>query len=128
MIKYYFCLAFAVIVSLSSFADELVLPQTQNPEAIWRLFPTQNIYAFLQLNTVTGQIYQLHFSTSGDDPGMIPLISKNLAENEKEIPGRFTLYPTRNMYTFILLDQIRGLSWHVQWNNDSSYRFCIPMP
>lgn len=30
--------------------------------------------------------------------------------------GRFTLYPTQNVFTFILLDQIDGRMWQVQWS------------
>ncbi|MEI6662551.1 MAG: hypothetical protein WCL01_10525 [Comamonadaceae bacterium] len=33
-------------------------------------------------------------------------------------PGRFTLYPTRNMYNFILLDQDVGRTWQIQWSTD----------
>ena len=33
-------------------------------------------------------------------------------------PGRFTLYPTETMWTFILLDQTDGRTWQVQWSLD----------
>jgi hypothetical protein len=29
--------------------------------------------------------------------------------------GRFTLYPTSNIYTFLLLDQGPEDAWYVQW-------------
>jgi hypothetical protein len=37
---------------------------------------------------------------------------------EDEIPGRFTLYATTNIYNFVLLDQIDGRTWQVQWSTD----------
>jgi hypothetical protein len=30
-------------------------------------------------------------------------------------PGRFTLYLTSNIFTFMLLDQKNGYTWQVQW-------------
>ncbi|HEV3218228.1 MAG TPA: hypothetical protein VGZ48_00545 [Candidatus Acidoferrales bacterium] len=45
-----------------------------------------------------------------------------------ETPGRFTLYPTENIYNFLLLDQIDGRVWQVQWNWDSpAKRFVLPI-
>jgi hypothetical protein len=38
--------------------------------------------------------------------------------------GRFTLYPTTNIYTFVLLDQDTGDTWHVQWGKPDE-RFVI---
>jgi hypothetical protein len=40
---------------------------------------------------------------------IIPLVSK-----EKEVNDRFTLYSTQNIYTFILLNQIKDKTWQVQ--------------
>lgn len=35
---------------------------------------------------------------------------------DKLVNGRFALYPTQNTYNFILLDQIDGRTWQVQWS------------
>ena len=136
----YRCFPFLFGLLLLSFvlhAEQNIIPSykqldpiqvTQSPNVRWRLFPTQNMYTFLQLDTSTGLIVQLHFSAGEKGfTGLLPLNGKNLANGEKETLGRFTLYPTQNMYTFILLDQIRGFSWRVQWNHDEKYRFCIPL-
>jgi hypothetical protein len=45
----------------------------------------------------------------------------------KEIIGRFTLYPTENMYNFLLLDQIDGYVYQVQWSMTKDYRGVIPI-
>jgi hypothetical protein len=55
------------------------------------------------------------------------LNEKNLAAGKKPIPGRFTLYPTFNMWTFILLDQIDGGTWQVQWSEKGRDRFIEPI-
>lgn len=39
-------------------------------------------------------------------------------ENEEK-NGRFFLYPTTNIYSFILLDQIDGRVWQVQWGKEA---------
>jgi hypothetical protein len=38
-------------------------------------------------------------------------------------PGRFTLYPSANMYVFIMLDQEDGRQWQVQWGTAADKRF-----
>ena len=43
--------------------------------------------------------------------------------SEAETIGRFILYPTNNIYNFILLNQIDGRTWQVQWNNEQEKRF-----
>ena len=36
--------------------------------------------------------------------------------------GRFKLYPTGNMYNFLMVDVIDGRTWQVQWNIDEDKR------
>ena len=40
---------------------------------------------------------------------------------------RFELYPTQNMYQFLLLDKNFGSMWHVQWGLDSKKRWIVPI-
>lgn len=40
-------------------AEERQLEPTQNPDAPYRLFNTQNIYTFLKLDTRAGRIWQV---------------------------------------------------------------------
>jgi hypothetical protein len=51
-------------------------------------------------------------------------ISRINIEDEKN--GRFFLYPTTNIYNFILLDQIDGRTWQVQWGKEEE-RAVIPI-
>ena len=39
--------------------------------------------------------------------------------------GRFKLYPTDNMYNFIMVDVINGNTYQVQWNIDRDKRFVM---
>lgn len=87
----------------------------------FRLYQTNNRWTFLKLDTRTGVIMHVQYSTEGDamqyDLNSIPL-----AEGEDAKPGRFFLYPTENTFNFILLDQIDGRVWQVQWNIDRDKR------
>ena len=38
---------------------------------------------------------------------------------------RFTLYPTQNIWTFLLLDQTEGRTYQVQWSQKAEDRFVI---
>ena len=49
-------------------------------------------------------------------------IKRALEIYEIERNGRFFLYPTQNMYNFILLDQVDGRTWQVQWSTEESKR------
>ena len=89
----------------------------------YQLFPTENPWALLKLNTVNGIVSQLHYSISDNFEGELFINSYSLLYDREEIIGRFTLYPTQNTYNFILLDQIDGRTWKVQWNNDIDKRF-----
>ena len=91
-----------------------------NPNATYQLFPTENRWIFIKLNTQTGQMWMVQYSTSDtDDAQSCWLSMKSLLDPEDEpVNGRFTLYPTQNHYNFILLDQINGRTWQVQWNTN----------
>ncbi len=77
---------------------------------------------FLLLDTRTGRVSQMQWSTKTENRLVEPLNPKPLVEGGK--PGRFTLQPTQNIYTFLLLDQETGNTWQVQWGNN---RLVIPI-
>jgi len=91
---------------------------------IYKLFPTENYWTFIKLDTRNGKMWQVHFTISDGYQGELILNSRSLVWTEEdEVNGRFTLYPTKNMYNFILLDQIDGRTYQVQWNNEKEKRF-----
>ena len=91
---------------------------TQNPNATYRLFPTTNMWIFIKLNTADGRMWLVQYSTTAGDQVEIPLSRIERAEESEKKDGRFTLYATQNMYNFILLDQIDGRVWQVQWRTE----------
>ena len=96
--------------------------------AIYQLFPTQNYWTFIKLDTRNGKMWQVHFTVK-DDSERTELIlnSTALVDEGKEVKGRFTLYPTENMYNFLLLDQIDGYVYQVQWSMTKENRGVIPI-
>lgn len=95
---------------------------------IYQLFPTQNIWTFIKLDTRNGKMWQTHFTISNDGVkgefilNILPLVSK-----DKEVNGRFTLYQTENIYNFLLLDQIDGKVYQVQWSMNAENRGVFPI-
>ena len=87
----------------------------------FRLFQTNNRWTFLKLDTRTGEIMHVQYSTDGNRM-QYELNSFPLATAGDAVPGRCLLCPTENTYNFILLDQIDGRVWQVQWNINEDNR------
>ena len=96
-------------------------------DVIYRLFRTENMWTFIKLDTRNGKIWQVQYDVQDNDRFETYLSSLPLVSKDKEVNGRFTLYPTQNIYTFILLDQLDGRTWQVQWSIDPENRFVIPI-
>lgn len=124
-----------VFISLLLFAackmDDKKSTIPTKPEIIdivrYKMFPTENIWTFLKLDTQSGKIWQVQYSIDNNFRGEVELSNKALVSGEAAENGRFTLYPTKNMYNFILLDQIDGKMWQVQWSVEEDNRVVIPM-
>ena len=106
---------------------EAYLNQLREPR--YQLFKTQNMWTFLKLDTMTGQIWQVQYSVKGNEYRFETALDLNIRilTPKDQICGRFTLYPTENMYNFLLLDQIDGRCWQVQWSTEPNNRGVIPI-
>jgi len=110
-----FLTAMLFLFASLALAEQGIIEPTQNPDAPYRLFNTKNVYTLLKLDTSTGRIWQVQWGQSSNR-FTVPLNEKAIVTDGK--PGRFTLHPTSNIYTFILIDQITGVTWHVQWGDE----------
>ena len=123
-----FFVLFCIFSGLSAQSSREVIEFDQNPNAKYRLFRTANVWIFLELNTSNGEIYLVQYSINENPSGSWPINSKSLlSEDEQEIPGRFTLYATTNIYNFIMLDTFTGATYQVQWSFEERNRFVIPI-
>ena len=125
-----FFLAIFVLTTISTFAQSTGETPSQNistdVNSEYRLFATKNMYTFIKLNTKNGQMWQVQWSMKGNEfETPLSLITRVTKENEKN--GRFFLYPTTNIYNFVLLDQIDGRVWQIQWSAEPEDRFVLPI-
>lgn len=120
--------AFVALASCNKEQKQTITKQITIENVRYKLFPTENIWNFLKLDTRNGKIWQVQWtmdenSFEGEaEVNSTPLVTGNQEEN-----GRFTLYPTKNIYNFLLVDQISGKIWQVQWALDSNQRFIAPL-
>lgn len=154
----------------------LFLPLVSNAQVNierYKIYPTDNIYTSLKLDTATGKIWQVQIGIGDSIDATITVLSIfPLAEFESEIiekhkrftkeweeeynnnpdaspedvkffkpapleefislwdiaqNGRFKLYPTDNMYNFIMLDVIDGDTYQVQWSIEEDERIVMPI-
>ena len=113
---------FVVLATTNTFAQSTSQPPIQNistdSTVVYRLFATNNTFNFIKLNTRNGQMWQVQWSLK-DNRFETTLSDISLVTKDEERNGRFFLYPTTNTFNFILLDQIDGRVWQVQWNFDA---------
>ena len=87
------------------------------------------MYTFIKLNTRNGQMSLRGFSGGTESKFQYPATLSDISRvnKDEEKNGRFFLYPTTNRYNFILLDQIDGRVWQVQWSLEVKERMVDPI-
>ena len=75
----------------------------------YKFYQTDNIHNQLRLNSKTGEVTQVQ------NDGQTFLVHQETTP-ENEIPNRYTLYKTKNMWTYILLDKFSGKLWQCQYS------------
>jgi len=93
----------------------------------FRLYPTQNMWNFIKLDTRNGKIWQVQYGLKSEARFEIVLNGITLTSSDKEENNRFALYPTQNFYSFILIDQLDGRTWQVQWSTEPENRGIFPI-
>lgn len=103
-----------------------------NPKQLnnrYKLYPTNNMWTFLKLDTCTGRVWQVQYTINEDNRMQNQFIYTMLdwSESWDELDniGRFELYPTQNMYNFLLLDKKSGRIWQIQWSTNPENRGLI---
>ena len=122
-----------LFVSFSAFSQEDI--------ERYKLYPTLNINIFLKLDTSTGLMWIVQKASSDVESFEQPINVFQFAHLQEEIDilksrnvdwvrlnkftksetpivgrvGRFKLYPTDNMFNFLLQDVISGDTFQVQW-------------
>jgi hypothetical protein len=122
-------IVFSIVIglaSITSFAQGSSQAPIQNistdSAVVYRLFSTRNMYTFIKLNTRNGKMWQVQWGTESQYQFETTLSNISRVTIEDERNGRFFLYPTTNIYNFILIDQIDGRVWQVQWSTKANER------
>jgi hypothetical protein len=122
----FFLTSIFALTTMLTFAQSTSQTPIQNistdSTVVYRLFSTNNMYNFIKLDTRNGQMWQVQWGTEDKHRFETTLSDISRVTKEEEKNGRFFLYPTTNTYNFILLDQIDGRAWQVQWNFDAEKR------
>lgn len=109
----------ACAMSMMAESNRIAMPP-QYQDARFVLYPTENMWNFIKLDTQTGRTWLVQYSVEEDKRGEIILSADNqLLPNMEAKVGRFALYPTQNFYNFIMVDQFNGRTWQVQMSLDS---------
>ena len=116
-----------LMVSAQGATDTVKVVRMIDDVASFKLFPTANMWTFLKLDTRNGKIWQVQWSVENDKRFETGLSLRSLIWKDEEINGRFVLYPTTNNYNFIMLDQVNGKTYQVQWSFEDNQRFVIPI-
>jgi len=89
----------------------------------YKMYQTENIYNLLKLDTKTGRLWQVQWNLNGGNEGSLIINDDDLTYGFGYGSGSFELYPTKNMYQFILLNKTDGRMWHVQWGMEEGKRW-----
>ena len=127
LITFIFCCCLAG--SYAEGADKLKFQSEplQRLDVRYRLFRTDNMWSYLLLDTSDGRLWHVTFTT--EDKGArlkLPVNEKPLVAKNSSKKGKFALYPTDNMWNFILLDQDDGRVWQCQFTMEGN-NFCLPI-
>lgn len=115
---------FATASSAQNTSDTPIQNVSTDSNVVYRLFSTKNIYTFIKLNTRNGKMWQVQWSTKNNQ-FQTTLSDVSQIDKDEEKNGRFFLYPTTNIYNFILLDQVDGRAWQVQWSTEPNERMVV---
>lgn len=95
--------------------------KTMSPR--YKIYPTENTYISLKLDTATGRVWMVQIGLGDTDAMTVAIDDTSLLWDSEEIRGgRFELYPTKNMYNFILIDTQYGYTYQVQWHTETNKR------
>ncbi|MBQ4478799.1 MAG: hypothetical protein II945_09370 [Bacteroidales bacterium] len=91
----------------------------------YKMYQTENIHILLKLDTKRGKVWMVQYGLNDTKSAVIPVEYSYLVSASEGWNGRFELYPTKNVYNFIMVDNYDGETYQVQWSISSSNRFIL---
>ena len=120
----------SIFLNISTKVSEIESHQqysTYHSVGKYKMYHTQNTYNILQLDTQTGKVWQVQWALDVNEEFAVVINDKDLSAGTIMPIGTYELYPTENIYQFILLNTISGQSWHLQWGFDPGKRWIRPI-
>ena len=104
---------------------------SESPESIvnlirkarYKMLPTQNNNILLKLDTKRGRIWMVQYRMRDQSAMEIAIDNFSAVSESSGWNGRFDMYPTNNMYNFMMIDTETGQVYQVQWSFDENKRF-----
>lgn len=93
----------------------------------YKMYQTENIHILLKLDTKRGQVWMVQYALPDTKSAVIPIAYNYIVSEEEGWNGRFELYPTKNTYNFIMVDNYDGTTYQVQWEPSITNSFIIPI-
>lgn len=94
----------SISVYTAYLVDNLVtLEKERTLSERYKIYPTENLYILIKLDTQTGKLDLIQWSLKSKDEFNVTLNASDLSVYTNL--NSFELYPTKNMYQFILLDR-----------------------
>ena len=130
LITIMFTMMLTITLFASCQADSIKQPEkktTDSPQkqlsGRYELYPTKNMWTFIKLDTKTGATWQVQYSIKGSSYRFeTPLDTSSAVTSGLEYNGRFALYPTENIFNFVMLDKLNGDVYQIQWSSDAENR------
>ncbi len=92
------------------------------------MYQTENTYNLIKLDTKTGRVWQVQYRMKDVESAVLSINWIGVVKEFEGWDGRFELYPTKNLHTFIMLDTGTGDTYQVQWSTSGyDYRFVEPL-
>lgn len=114
-------------LSAQTITDSVTVVKCVDEVVRYKLYPTTNMWTFLKLDTRNGRIWQVQWAFEKEKRFETALSLLSVIGEYEEINGRFILYPTTNNYNFVMLDQINGKAYQVQWSQNPDERVVVPI-
>jgi hypothetical protein len=129
---------YILFLTLLSFLSSSIFAQNQqsksdtlsnSPSRIepfnYSIFPTNDESIFIKLDSRNGKMWQIQLFMDKSSCCETVLNSSPLVSIEHEQKGRFTIQRSNQLNYFLLLDQIDGKIYKVQWSNKEKQRYVI---
>lgn len=118
---------FAFVILTCTFCAPAQIKDNAIEVPRFKIYPTENIFNSLKLDTSTGRVWQVQIAVGEASTAIVEIVNNDIptldGQNVSDaVAGRFELYPTKNMFNFILIDTTDGRCWQVQWNTSEDKR------